>query len=92
MDLYSLALIYLIISASLSLTSYFMLYRPSIKLLEEILETKKSALSGLTGFIVWNIIAAIGAPFTLVYLLRNNNKKTVENLAVSLANQIIDEE
>ncbi|HSG30871.1 MAG TPA: hypothetical protein VLB82_04930 [Thermodesulfobacteriota bacterium] len=69
-----------------------MLYRPSIKLLEEILETEETSYSGFTGFLIWNILATIGAPFTLLVLLKNDNQRLVESMALSLADKAIDDD
>lgn len=83
--------IYLAIAASLSLTSYLTIFRPSINLLEEILE-QKTLFSGITGFLLWNIFATIVAPWTLLILLSNRNTETSERFAVSLANAMLEED
>lgn len=83
--------LYIIIAISLAATSYMMLFRPSIELLEEIIEDK-SQYSGITGLIIWYIGATIAAPFVAYVLLKNDNDGFIEALAVALADKILDKE
>ena len=83
---------YLITSLSLSLTSYFMLFRPSVNLLQEILNTEDTAYNGVQGFLIWNMLATVFSPVALISLLKNNNTKIIETIATGLADREIDEE
>lgn len=91
MDFLTGLVIYLVVAVSLSLTSYLTIFRPSIDLLEEILE-QKTVYSGVLGFLIWNICATVVSPWTLLILLSNRNTETSEKFAVSLAEALIDEE
>jgi len=92
MDFWGVLQIYLIVAAALAGTSYLNLYRPAIQLLEEIMERKVPRYNGVTGTIIWLLIAFIVAPITAILLLNNNNIIFIERLAVSLANGLIEEE
>lgn len=83
--------LYIVIAISLAGTSYMTLFRPSIELLEEIIEDK-SPYKGMFGFILWNVCAALIAPWTLYILLKNDNDAFIEALAVALADKILDKE
>ena len=83
--------LYSVIAMSLAVTSYVTLFRPSIELLEEIIEDK-SSYGGMFGFVLWIVGAAIAAPMTAFILLKNDNDSFIEQLAVSLANKILDKE
>lgn len=82
--------LYGIVAAGLAGTSYITLFRPSIELLEEIIEDK-SPYSGVFGFCVWNLLSFLAAPVVVFILLQNDNENFIEHLAVALANKIIDE-
>ena len=83
--------LYIVTALSLAGTSYVTLFLPSMELLEEIIEDE-SPYGGVLGFIIWNICAAVAAPWTLYILIQNDNDGFIESLAVALANKILDEE
>jgi len=90
MDLPTGLLIYTTLALGLSLTTYLTIYRSAIKLLEEILDTEDTVYSGLSGFMLWIVFAAIMAPWTLTLMLKNNNTETSEEMAATLAQKILD--
>jgi hypothetical protein len=83
--------IYILVAIALGTTSYFMLYKPAIELVEEILETKTVYSSGILK-ITWLLAATIITPLTAWFLLKNNNQDFIEGFAVALANKIIEED
>ena len=87
MDLWVILKIYTIIATSLSLTSYFMLYKPAIELVEEIVD-KKTVYSGIKGLLLWNILTFPLIPYTGYILLDNDNEDFIESFAVSLAEKL----
>jgi len=91
MDYLSGLQVYAVVSAALAGTSYLTIFRPSIELLEEIVEDK-TLYSGWLGFIMWNILASIVSPWTAYILLKNNNEEFIEQFAVRLAERIIEED
>lgn len=84
MDLWTVLGLYGVIALSIAWTGYFRLYRPSIELLEEILE-QKTVYSGATGFMIWTTFATILAPGLAMLLLANDNDKFIRGFAVNLA-------
>lgn len=82
---------YLIVAISLAITGYIVLYRPSILLLEEILE-KPTPYGGLMGIILFLIIGFICAPVLLIILLKNDNDKFIYDLATRFYEAETDEE
>jgi hypothetical protein len=68
-----------------------MIYRPTVELLEEILE-RDTFYGGILGFLSWHIIAITLAPYVAVVLLKNDNDDTIQGLAGSLAEKILEEE
>lgn len=91
MDLFIFLKLYIFVSVALAITSYVMLFRPTIRLVEEIIE-EDCPYGGLFGLIMWNIFSTLVAPYTLFILLQNNNEKFIEQLAVAFANKLIDKE
>lgn len=87
MDFLIYVKLYGIIAVSIAWTSYLTIFRPSISLLEEILEEENRVYKGITGFIIWTLLATIGAPFMAIILLTNNNENSIEKFAVTLANR-----
>ena len=83
--------IYILIAVAIAGTSYFTLYKPSIELLEEIVE-RKTTYSGFILGVTWCLGAVIAAPLIATFLLKNDNEKFVEQFAVTLANRIIEDE
>ena len=67
------------------------IFVPSIKLLEEIVD-EKTFYSGIKGFLLWNIMATFAAPWTLIILLSNNNKKRSETFAITLADTLLEDD
>jgi hypothetical protein len=67
------------------------MYRPAIKLLEEIIEDD-TTYSGVLGFILWMLFSTIAAPWNLYLILQNNNEQFIEDFAVTLANRILESE
>jgi hypothetical protein len=59
-------------------------------LLEQIID-KRTIYNGISGFLIWNSLAIIIAPWILLVLLSNNNQDFIENMAVSIAESMIDE-
>jgi len=92
MDFWMGLQIYLIVAVALAGTSYITIYRPSMELLEEILEQKVPRFSGWLGTTLWLLIAFVAAPWTAIVLISNDNNEFIENLAVKLATDIIEEE
>jgi len=91
MDYLIMLQIYGVISVALAGTSYITLYRPAIKLLEEIVEGD-TPYGGWLGFTIWNLAAIIAAPWTTYILLQNNNEEFIERFAVVLAERIMKED
>jgi K+ transporter len=80
------------IALALAGTSYLMVFRPSIELFEEIIDKENTVFSGLTGFLIWTIIATLIAPYVVFVLLQNNNKDFIENFAIGLLTKEDDDE
>lgn len=80
---------YTVGAVSLAWTSYIMIYRPAVDLLEEIVD-KKTVYSGITGFLLWTIMASIMSPWVVYALLSNNNKSFVHEFALNLADRMTD--
>lgn len=92
MDFWSVLQVYVVIAIALAGTSYWNLYRPAIELLEEIVDKDVRRYSGWFGTIMWLTISFTVAPVTAILLLSNDNNEFIENLAVSLANGITEED
>lgn len=92
MELLKWIMYYLATSASLALTSYFVLYRPAIKLLEEILQERSENYRGIRGFILWQLVATVFSPYVLLLLVKNDNDTIIQQAAVTLADHILEEE
>jgi hypothetical protein len=84
--------IYGVIAVSISLTGYLRIYKPSISLLEEIIEENSTIYSGFSGFLIWNSFATVLAPLVGFMLLQNDNEEAIQKFAVGLANRILEEE
>lgn len=65
-----------------------MIYHPAINLFEEIIEKKNTIYSGITGFIIWNIIAIFLSPWILSLLLKNDNESVIKYMALMLVEYI----
>jgi len=91
MELWDWLIGYTVGAVSLAWTSYIMIYREAIDLLEEIVE-RKTVYSGFTGFIFWTIMATIMTPWVIFALLSNNNKSFITEFAVNLAERMTDED
>jgi len=84
--------IYIVASAALAGTSYINLYRPAIRLLEEIMGEEVTRYSGWLGITIWLMMAFILSPLTLLLLLSNDNDEFIEKFAVSIASNLIEED
>lgn len=83
--------IYGLIAFSAGITSYLMIYRPAIKLLEEIIE-ESTTYSKWYGAILWVAFSTIAFPWIVILLLKNNNRGYIEHFAATLAQKIIEQE
>ena len=84
--------LYIVVAIALSGTSYWNLYRPAVKLLEEILGRKEPLYSSWLGSSLWLAISFLAAPITLFYLITNDNNERIEAIATGLAESVIDED
>ena len=83
--------IYLLVALAIAGTSYFLLYRPSISLFKELADKEKTIYGGLTGFVIWMMVATVFAPWAGLLLLKNNNEGIIEQFALNLVHREIDE-
>jgi len=83
--------IYGLIAFSAGITSYLMIYRPAIRLLEEIIEDS-TMYSKWYGSLLWVAFSTVAFPWIVILLLKNNNKGYIEHFAVTLAQKIIERE
>lgn len=84
--------IYGIIAGALAGTSYINLFRPTMKLLKEILEDEIPPHDSWFGHLIWLIVSFILAPVTAFILLSNNNDLFIEKLAIALSEGLIEED
>lgn len=83
--------IYGLIAVSAGLTSWLTIYRPAVKLLEEILEDS-TVYSTWFGTILWILFSTVAFPWIVLLLLKNNNKSIIEEFAGTLAVKILEQE
>ncbi len=74
-----------------AITSYLLLFRPAIKLLEEIVG-EKTIYSGFFTSTIYIILTTLLAPGAILLLLLNNNDLIIEDMAVRLAEKYTDDE
>lgn len=82
---------YIIFAIATAMTGYIMIYKPAVDLLEEIVE-EETVYGGVIGFLIYTIIATVLAPGICFLLLKNRNTEIIEGYAVSLAENILDDE
>lgn len=84
-------LMYLIIALSTGITSYIRLYRPAVRLVDEILEYK-TIYGGILGSLLWVGIGTLIAPWILLVLFGTDNQSFISNFAAGLIEKQLEDE
>lgn len=84
--------IYSLVALGVSWTTYITIFRPTVAIVNEVLEYKPRSLNGFIGFILWTALAFILAPFTTVLILVNDNNFCIQTLAADLIEKLGDDE
>ena len=75
--------IYLVVALSISLTSYWNIYRPALDLYKEITEEDSPVVGTVIYKIIWVILAFIMAPFIAIMLVKGRNDNYIRDLVIA---------
>jgi hypothetical protein len=82
----------MLVAISLAWTSYITIFRPSVDLYIEIIEEDKPLYRGITGFLLWTMLAIPMAPWIAYILLTADNEEAIRNFASTLAEKTENDE
>ena len=90
MEILTISLAYLVVAITVSLTGYFVIYRPSMAIVHEVLERKP--VGGIFGFLIWTTITTVLAPWLTFLLLTNDNESVIRSFSLGMIERNLEEE